>query len=98
MVYNGYEDIEIEDSPHWECTVEDVLQDLFETKYSSHDYSDMNKGLRIIQSKNAEKFCEIAISKLSEQLEKIFETYSQHKLQCDGVFSNGEAIYSEIKD
>lgn len=97
LIYDGsYEDLEIEDSPHWKCTVEDVMDTLFETKYASHDYSDMSRGLRMIQAKNAENFCEITITNLSQELEKIYENFTQHKLQCDRAFSNGEAIYTKV--
>lgn len=79
-------------------TIEDIIDDLFQVEYNDDNYSDMSKGLRIIQSKNAVKWVENEIQQLSKQIEVILENYSSHKLQCDGVFSNGEAIYSEIKD
>ncbi len=95
QVYNGGEMVEIYDEGRpWEkCTIEDVVEDLFETKYGEHDYSDMNRGLRTIQAKNAVKWLEQQKEEIGKQIETIFETYTEHKLQCKGVFSNGEAIY-----
>lgn len=93
-IYNGGEMIEVEDG-YYKTTVEDILEDLFETKYSEHGQSDMNKGMRTIQSRYAKDWLEQQITDLSEQVEKILENYSQHKLNCAGVFSNGEAIYTK---
>ena len=98
LIYDGTEDLEITDNYLFKCTIKEVMADLFEVQDSSVDSSEMNKGLRTIQAKNAEKFCKATISKLSQELEKIYENFTQHKLQCEGVFGNGEAIYSEIND
>lgn len=93
-IYNGGEMIEVEDG-YYKTTVEDIVEDLFETKYNDHDYSTMNKGMRMIQSKNAVSWLNSEIEKLSKQIETILETYSEHKLNCAGVFSNGEAVYTK---
>lgn len=90
-VYNGGEMIE----PYDTCSLEDIVIDLFDLNYNEHDYSEMSKGLRTIQCRNAFNWIEEQVSLLGEQLEKIYERFSSHKLQCDGVFSNGEAVYSK---
>lgn len=90
QIYNGSENVEVDSDE------DDIIDDLFETTYADHDYSNMNKGMRIIQSKNALKWVEEEIESLSSQLEVIFEQYSEHKLQRQGVFSNGEAVYSKV--
>jgi hypothetical protein len=94
--------IEIDNGESWEevddqDTVSDIIDDLFQVEYNDYNYSDMSKGLRVIQSKNAVKWVEQQLPILSNKLEEIFKVYSSHKLQCNGVFSNGEAIYSEVK-
>lgn len=92
-VDNGETFEEIDDND----TVEDIVDDLFQVEYVDDNYSNMGKGMRIIQSKNATKWINKEIQQLSKQIEVILEQFSSHKLQCDGVFSNGEAVYSEIK-
>lgn len=94
-IYNGGEYTEVENG-YYTTTVEDIVEDLFETKYADHDYSTMNKGMRTIQSRNAIDWVQNEIDELSSKVEAIFETYSQHKLACKGVFSNGEAVYTKI--
>lgn len=93
-IYNGGEMTEIEDGYH-PTTIEDILEDLFETKYEEHQYSTMNKGMRVIQTRYAKNWVEKQITDTSEQVEKIFETYADSELKCIGLFSNGEAIYTE---
>jgi transcription initiation factor TFIIIB Brf1 subunit/transcription initiation factor TFIIB len=94
QIYNGGENVEVDSY----SSEDDIIDDLFEVKYDDHYYSNMNKGMRIIQSKNALNWVEKEIKSLSSKLEIIFEQFSEHKLQRQGVFSNGEAVYLEIKD
>ena len=88
-IYNGGEMVDVGNG-RYANTIEHVIMDLM---YSS----DMPIGMQKIQSKNAEKWAENTIEKLSKEIEELFETVAGHKLQCDGVFSNGEAIYSTVK-
>lgn len=93
-VYNGYEYIE-ELPPSFGFNgykYEDIIKDFL------RDNSEMSIGMQKIQTKNILNWLEITIKNLSQELEKIYDNFTQHKLQCDGVFGNGEAIYSEIKD
>lgn len=83
-VYNGYE--------YTEEPYEDIIKDFL------RDNSEMSIGMQKIQTKNILNWLEITIKNLSQELEKIYDNFAQHKLQCNGVFGNGEAIYSEIKD
>lgn len=94
FVYNGSENVELND--YYKITSHEVIEDLFETKYSSHNYSEMSRGLRVIQSKHAENWAEKEIQEMSTKIETILEQYSEHKLQRQGVFSNGEAVYTEV--
>lgn len=94
-IFNGSEFVNIEEG-FYTVTERDILEDLFEIGYE-HYYSDMNKGMRKLQVKNAEKWVEKIISELSEQMEQIFENYTQHKLERTALFSNGEAIYETAK-
>lgn len=96
FIYNGAENVELND--YHKTTPDGVIEDLFETKYSSHDYSEMSRGLRVIQSKHAENWVNNEIEKLRTQVEQVLEQYCDTKLNRLGVFSNGEAVYSEIKE
>ena len=58
--------------------------------------SDMNKGMQTIQKKNAKAWLENELQNISTIVEKVFDIYTEVKLQCDGIFSNGEAIYSKV--
>lgn len=78
---NNYD---ISTGSHYDENVDDVLES---------EYSEMSKGLQVIQRRNAEKWVDNTIVKLSEQLEAIFENFTEHKLKCTAVFSNGEAVY-----
>ena len=94
-VYNGYEYVEIEEG-FYTNTTEDMVNDLFDLKYNEHSYSEMSKGLRVIQSRHAKNWLDKEIKTQSEKIEKILESYSEHKLQKVGGFSNGEAVYQEV--
>ena len=44
-----------------------------------------------------EAWRDVEVEKANKILDKIKEDYGYIELSCDGVFSNGEAIYSVIK-
>ena len=91
-IYNGSEWCDIEDG-HYTVTEEDILDDLFEIGYSSYT-SEMNKGMRLIQCKNAEKWAVAEVSKLQVLTEEVFTQVSM-PLNVVATFSNGETIYSK---
>ena len=70
--------------------IDDYLDDVFEYN------SDMNKGMQTIQKENAKAWLENELEMMSAIVEKVFDMYTEVKLQCDGIFSNGEAIYSKV--
>jgi hypothetical protein len=74
----------------------DSIDDLLETFVDPY-YSDMNEGMLKIQSKNAERFLEEELEAMSSKLEEVYERVSEHKLNCVGVFSNGEAVYESAE-
>lgn len=58
-------------------------------------YTDMNKGLAVIQSKNAESWAENIKDELIEIIESIFKQFSD-EYSLAYRFSNGETGYSKI--
>ena len=58
------------------------------------DYSDMSKGLAVIQSKNAERWAQKVTDELVEIVEDLF-TKESMPLTVTAKFSNGETIYSK---
>lgn len=50
-----------------------------------------------MQAKNLVKNVEKAVSELTEELESVYEKYSE-RLLCLGIFSNGEAIYGKANN
>lgn len=87
QVNNSYEWCDV-GLGRYDDNIKDVLKDAFESSDT------MNEGMQTIQARFAERWVDDAINELSKKLEDLFQQYSEHKLQCDGVFSNGEAIYS----
>lgn len=85
------ETFKIGDNPWSEDKVDEAMDKIFDPYYT-----DMNAGMCKIQARNAENWAEQAITDLSEKIEAIFETYQEHKLECQGVFSNGEAVYRKV--
>lgn len=82
-------DIEIDGTEYdLECYDESEALDSLE---SSYEYWD-NPGFCKIQAKNLVKKVEKAVSELSEELESVYDKYTE-KLIRIGIFSNGEAIY-----
>lgn len=71
------------------------LEDILEMAFDEY-YSEMNAGLRAIMKPKAELWIEQTIDELSTKVETLFEQWTEHKLVCQGVFSNGEAVYSKI--
>jgi len=64
--------------------------------YTDLEDSDMPIGMQKIQSKNIIKFVRFAYDVMTEQIENIYEQFCDVKLQRVAVFSNGEAIYSQV--
>ena len=56
--------------------------------------SDMNKGMQVLQNRNAIKWAEKAKTELIELIEEVFTKVSQ-PLNVVASFSNGETIYSK---
>jgi len=79
------------DGSDYEGRTDDFLDDYFDWN------SEMSKGLQVIQKRYAETWIENEIEKMTTHVEEVFEQFSEHKLQRDGVFSNGEAIYSKVR-
>jgi len=77
----------------YDSDLDSILDDLFDYEYNS----DMSAGLCKIMKGYAETWIEQQISDISEKVEKVFKTYSEHRLHCKGVFSNGEAVYETVK-
>jgi len=76
---------------YYDTDLDSVLESVFEP-----EYSEMNAGLCKIMQSKAEIWLESQIEELSAKLEGLYEDWSQHKLGCTGVFSNGEAIYHPV--
>ena len=90
-IYNGGDWSEVE-SGRYTTTEADILDDLFAPQYE-HYNSDMNKGMRKIQMRNATKWAEREAEKLKELIEEVF-TEESMPLNVVATFSNGETIYS----
>jgi hypothetical protein len=58
--------------------------------------SDLPRGLQVILSKKALVWLKKTKDEMIEKVEGVYDEVSGLKLQCDAIFSNGEAIYSEI--
>lgn len=56
--------------------------------------SEMNKGLQVVQNRNAIKWAEKTKTELIELIEEVFTKVSE-PLNVLGTFSNGETIYSK---
>ena len=57
--------------------------------------SDMNKGLQVLQNRNAIKWAEKTKTELIELIEEVFTKVSQ-PLNVVASFSNGETIYAKV--
>ena len=75
---------------------DESLEDIMDMVFDPY-YTDLNAGLCKIMQPKAVSWAEQTISDIGEKLEKLYEQWSEHKLHCKGVFSNGEAIYETIK-
>lgn len=62
--------------------------------YWDFDNSDMNKGLQVLQNRNAIKWAEKTKTELIELIEEVFTKVSQ-PLNVVASFSNGETIYQK---
>ena len=62
--------------------------------YWDFDNSDMNRGLQVLQNKNAVKWAEKTKTELIELIEEVFTKVSQ-PLNVVASFSNGETIYQK---
>lgn len=91
-IYNGGEWSEVENG-YYVTTEKDIIEDLFEIKYSDHTYSEMNKGLRNILSKKAVAWAEEEVEQMKNLIEEIFTSVTTYKLDVIGTASNGETFY-----
>jgi predicted RNA-binding Zn-ribbon protein involved in translation (DUF1610 family) len=73
----------------YDNSVEDISTEVGERQ----EYNGLNKGIIAIMRPKIESLIEQTVSDLSDKTEKIFENWTEHKLTCKGVFSNGEAVY-----
>ena len=63
--------------------------------YWDFDNSDMNRGLQVLQNKNAIKWAEKTKTELIELIEEVFTKVSQ-PLNVLGTASNGETFYEKV--
>ena len=63
--------------------------------YWDFDNSDMNRGLQVLQNKNAIKWAEKTKTELIELIEEVFTKVSE-PLNVVASFSNGETIYQKV--
>ena len=63
--------------------------------YWDFDNSDMNRGLQVLQNKNAIKWAEKTKTELIRLIEEVFTKVSQ-PLNVVASFSNGETIYQKV--
>ena len=63
--------------------------------YWDFDNSDMNRGLQVLQNRNAVKWAEKTKTELIELIEEVFTKVSQ-PLNVVASFSNGETIYQKV--
>ena len=63
--------------------------------YWDFDNSDMNKGLQVLQNRNAIKWAEKTKTELIELIEEVFTKVSM-PLNVVASFSNGETIYQKV--
>lgn len=75
-----------------EESLDSILDDGFDEYYV-----DLNRGLAAIFRPFAEQWIEDTIKDLSDKVEKVFQTFSEHKLQRQGVMSNGVGVYAEVE-
>lgn len=59
-------------------------------------YSDMNKGMCVIQRNNAISWIESMKDDIIERIEKVFKENSD-PYNCTGIASNGEGFYSKVE-
>ena len=81
--YCGYQRIDDDDD------LKNTINELFT------DCSYMNKGLQVIQSRNAYKSTQKQIEQLSLKVNELLKSHSEIELILIGTFSNGEAIYKK---
>ena len=63
--------------------------------YWDFDNSDMNRGLQVLQNRNATKWAEKTKTELIELIEEVFTKVSM-PLNVVASFSNGETIYQKV--
>ena len=63
--------------------------------YWDFDNSDMNRGLQVLQNRNAVKWAEKTKTELIELIEEVFTKVSE-PLNVVASFSNGETIYQKV--
>jgi len=83
-------DYDLSFSTDWSDDFESYEDAVTEAAYQS----DMNAGLKVIQSRNIEEWVSVTKDALIELTEKIFGEVST-PLNIAGIFSNGEAVYSK---
>lgn len=57
-----------------------------------------NLGMSKIHAKNVVKKVYDELQKLQDEAEEVFQMYSEYRLGCAGIFSNGEAIYYDTEN
>lgn len=96
--YDGYNfdwDIEIEGDSFYKASGEYSFgeENAVDMLYNERRYGIYyTMGFCRMQAKNLVNKVRCAISELSEELEKVYATYTD-QLVCVGIFSNGETIY-----
>lgn len=81
-LHNDYENID----DMVESTIEGAIWDC-----------QVNAGMAVIHKDGFKKKLEQAIKIRVDALESIYKKVSQHRLHCIGRFSNGEAVYKNVK-
>ena len=74
---------------------EEYTNDKLEFEWLFEYQSDMNKGLQVLQNRNAIKWAEKAKTELIELIEEVFTKVSQ-PLNVLGTASNGETFYEKV--
>ena len=71
-----------------------IVKTVLNTAQNTEVPKDMNRGLQVLQNKNAVKWAEKTKTELIELIEEVFTKVSQ-PLNVVASFSNGETIYQK---
>lgn len=83
---DGYEVSEYDLTGRYAASTEDVVSDNWTG----------NKGLSKIHARRIMAAVSSLLSELTTEAESVFEEHSERRLACAGIFSNGEAIYTDL--